>query len=687
MGTGYKTYTVKGIVLSGYLAGIKKSKDVLCPLFEAISNSWESFDLSSIDKTIKVYIKYPQTDLLDNSYGPVEIQIEDNGRGFTKESNERFVNLYNNSKARNNKGIGRIQFIKFFETVLIRSVYEEDGKRFLREIEFSGKKQFVKNNFLVREKLPVETSEEIKTVVKLSDFIDKKDNDLFCSLGLSAIKEAVIEHFIVKGVVESEIPTIVLENNQPESTVITINKEEFPHFDKESTINIPLYSSWNTLSENTAPIELKSFRFNAKKNSIYISSKGEIVEEVKLTSIKSKDKFNGTNFVFVATGQIIDENIADSRDTLTLPHKKDKDLFDKWPNALYEDVVEYLNDSIVALYPEINDSLEKHREMILEISESFCLDPKLVDSLRINVNDSNYDFLEKVYRSESEKNAKLDSSLIETKERIKGLDPREKEFTSKVNSIASDISQLIPQRNKEILSKYVSRRKIVLEMIRGILSKNLACQDVDRNEDEKLLHDILFRQNGDNPIDSNLWVLDDSYLYFQGCSNLRLKDVMLDGKRVFLESIDDLEQEYYLLNVGMKKPDVLLFPADGKCIILEFKNPNVDLSTQISQPKQYASWILSFCTDSFRFDKFYVYLIGESFNFRSVRSADGNFIVSPTFDFAYQMNQTVANISDTPKNDGSLYMEVLKYSSVLERSESRNKAFFDRLYGEVGEKI
>lgn len=686
MGSNYITYTVQGIVLSGYLSGIKKSKDILCPLFEAVSNSWESFDQQSTEKTIRVRIIHAQSDLFNDGYGPTKIQIEDNGRGFTDESNERFVNLHNNTKAKNNKGIGRIQFIKFFESVLIRSVYEKDGKRYLREIEFSGKKDFVKNNYLVREKPPIETDDDIKTVVTLSDFIEKKDSDSFSSLDLATIKESIIEHFIVKGTVESEIPTIILEDNQSDSNSITINKEEFPHFDKETTISVPLYSSWDTLSGISSPIKLKSFRLNAKRNSIFISSKGEIVEEVKLTSIKSKDKFRGTNFVFVATGQIIDDNIADTRDSLILPHKKDKDIFDRWPNAIYEEVVEYLNDSIVELYPEINDSLEKHREMIREIRDSFCLDPQLVEGLRLNVNDSNFVFLEKVYKRESEKLAKLDSDLIDAKERIEGLDPKEKEFSSKVNTIASDISRLIPQRNKELLSKYVSRRKIVLEMIRGVLNKSLVCQEMGRNEDEKLLHDILFKQNGDNPIDSNLWVLDDSYLYFQGCSNLKLKDVVIDGKKVFLDSVDDLEEEYYRLNVGMKKPDVLLFPSEGKCIIIEFKNPNVDLSTQISQPKQYASWILSYCAEPFWFDKFYIYLIGENFNYKSVRAADGNFIISPAFDFAYQINQTVANISDMLRNDGSLYMEVLKFSSVLERSEARNKAFFDRLYNEIEEK-
>ena len=680
MGTGFKSYTVQGIVLSGYLAGIKKSKDILCPLFEAISNSWESFDLKSTERTIRVSINYPKKDLLNNYFGPTEIRIEDNGRGFTDESNERFVTLHDNSKARNNKGIGRLQFIKFFETVFIRSVYEKDGKRFLREIEFSGRKAFIDNGFLVREKPPIETNEEIKTIVKLSDFIDKKDNECFCNIELNVIKEAVIEHFIVKGAVESEIPTIILENNQPDSASVTIKKDEFPQFDKEKTVGIPLYLSPDTPTGNFASIQLRAFRLDAKKNSIFISSKGEIVEEIKLTSIRRKDKFNGTNFVFVASGQVIDENVADSRDSLLFPHKKGDELFTKWPNVFYEDVVEGLNDCIAPLYPEINDSLSRHRAMMQEISDSFCLDPQLVEGIRINVNDSNFVFLEKVYKKESEKLAKLDSDLIETKEQIDELDPRENDFSSKINTITAEMTRLIPRRNKELLSKYVSRRKIVLEMIRGVLSKSLKCQAEERNADEKLLHDLIFRQKSENPIDSNLWVLDDSYLYFQGCSNQRLADVVLDGKKVFQDSIDDLEEEYYLLNTGMKKPDVLLFPSEGKCIILEFKNPNVDLSTQISQPKQYASWILSYCAEPLRFDRFYVYLIGEDFNFKSVRAADGNFNHSPAFDYAYEMNQTVANVSDTPRNDGSLYMEIVKYSSILERSESRNKAFFDRLF-------
>lgn len=111
------------------------------------------------------------------------------------------------------------------------------------------------------------------------------------------------------------------------------------------------------------------------------------------------------------------------------------------------------------------------------------------------------------------------------------------------------------------------------------------------------------------------------------------------------------------------------------------KAPGVDVSDFILQPRKYASWIHSYCNDDFHIDRFYVYLIGDSFDFMDVRASDSRFVVSSAFEYAFCPETPVIDLEEK-RNDGSLYMEIISYTSVLERAIKRNDAFFDNLFEE-----
>lgn len=75
-----------------------------------------------------------------------------------------------------------------------------------------------------------------------------------------------------------------------------------------------------------------------------------------------------------------------------------------------------------------------------------------------------------------------------------------------------------------------------------------------------------------------------------------------------------------------KRPDILLFPDEGKCVIIEFKNPNVNVSDHLTQVNKYASLLLNYSVDDFKIDTYYAYLIGEAIDGNDVQDHDSDFV-------------------------------------------------------------
>lgn len=250
-----------------------------------------------------------------------------------------------------------------------------------------------------------------------------------------------------------------------------------------------------------------------------------------------------------------------------------------------------------------------------------------------------------------------------------------------------NLSAKIPLQNKLALSHYVARRKLIIEMMGLALRSDLIIQNDKkrRKNDEAILHNLILRKNTHNAIeDSNLWILNEDFIYFSGTSDTPLKDVKINGESIFDEDFVR-EEEAYLNSRGKKrllrKPDILLFPDEGRCIIVEFKSPSEDVSEHLSQIDTYASLIRSYSKESFEFLHFYGYLIGENFETKDVMNASGLFKPSLNLDYLIRPVFTVTNHRNYSL-PGNIYTEVLRYSTLLERARLRNSIFIDKLMGE-----
>ena len=140
--------------LKGRLRNTKLAKTHgLFPLFEAVVNSIHSIEERTDDMTegeISVEImRDPQEALQledhENRRGPeavadvIGFKIQDNGVGFTDSNMESFQTLDSDYKMdKGCRGVGRLLWLKAFDSIRIQSTYVEDGKRFTREFVFNS---------------------------------------------------------------------------------------------------------------------------------------------------------------------------------------------------------------------------------------------------------------------------------------------------------------------------------------------------------------------------------------------------------------------------------------------------------------------------------------------------------------------------------------------------------------------
>ena len=103
------------------------------------------------------------------------------------------------------------------------------------------------------------------------------------------------------------------------------------------------------------------------------------------------------------------------------------------------------------------------------------------------------------------------------------------------------------------------------------------------------------------------------------------------------------------------------------------------MAEHLSQIDFYANLIRNYTIDDFQITTFYGYLIGESIEDRDVRGRVSRFEYSYQLDYWFRPSENVHGFDG--RTNGSIYTEVLKYSTLLERAKIRNRIFIDKLEG------
>lgn len=702
-----------GIYYKNELNAIKKSSNPLQPVYEAFSNAWESI----VERFPKEHLRHGKIrmefhyimglfqDDADNRTAALDkIVIIDNGVGINPNSYKRLLTLRDNSKSASNKGTGRIQFAHYFDETTFDSMYsidEHNGKHIVMTL--SKKLAFLQNNAILRKDFEEDvTNNQPYTKVTMTRILDeKKDGKFYGEMSLDNIMTELKHHFLARLCESrSNLPTIELVRYEDgtELDPIYIRQENIPTADKTETVTVR-YSKLdehNKVVETNRSTEFTLMSFVQDKdilpqNSLYYVSNGALAQENAVDGVPKNDSIDGNRYMFLLSGDYFDNVDDDLRGNLHLvkesafKKQNESSLFAE-EELLVDNIVAQTNEKIAEVYPIFSAKREEALRNLDDLQSMFLIDEESVEAFRKKVKSSDSDehILSMIYKTEMEETARRDAALKAEFEKVKALTPDKNEYQQQLKEHVEAFTRLVPLQNRTNLTKYIARRKLVLEIFKTILENEKKNAKKTGSINEDVLHNLIFRQKtgNDDPESSDMWLLNDEYIYFSGTSDMELKQIEIDGKKLLKQNMTDEEEEYLVKaghDGGKRRPDIFLFPKEGRCIIVEFKAPDVDVANHLHQINRYARLINNLSDPSFCFCKYYGYLIGENIDIEEIIDSDSSFEEAPNLGYVFKPYYRIP--AKFNRKDGSLYTEVIKYSDILERAQHRNQIFLDKLDG------
>lgn len=695
---------VDGIYYDGVLRkDVKKHKNQLRPIYEAFTNAFEAIESlgNPKDHTISISI-FKEKNLIDeNVEQVVKITISDSGVGFNDENFNRLMRYKDDRKGPSNRGSGRLQYVHFFKETRFDSLYIDNGVLNKRRFKMSKTSNYMQRNTIIyyegTEKI-IDGNLKIGSNVTFVGFLDKKDKQFYNSISIKKLKSELVSHYLLQFCLRLDgLPNVFIKEyvdgrlKEQES----IDRADLPTVDKSEEFEVSYVrpsKDFDTIikTNNHEKFTLSCFKIDCeilKENGIKLTSKGEIAQNIDFNLLSSSIKIDNFRYLFLLSGEYLDINDGDLRGHVEISTQKqfldevksehgELSIFSYEERVVLDDLISETNENIKTIYPEINEKVEDHNNNIEQLKLLFLLSDEHIRKAKIAPNDSDQKILEKIYQTDMKVSAKQDAQIKAKIDYLEELSPKSKEYKKELIKYVDEFTRSIPLYNRTQLTRYVARRKLVLDLF----EKSLEIRSNSNNKDEELLHNIIFQQKSDKPEDSDMWILNEEYIYFNGASDCSLGDIKYSEESIFKEALSQEELEYRKKQSGdanMRRPDILLFPAEGKCIIIEFKDPKEDISKYLGQINRYASLILNLSKDKFSFNTFYGYLIGEEIDYDSVRDVDSDFKASEHFNYMFRPHKAVAG--KFKRTDGALYTEILKYSTLLKRAKVRNKIFIDKL--------
>lgn len=701
-----------GIYYVNELKHIKRiGHSPMVPIFEAFINSWEAIAKEDIQKgTIEVELystnnslglAQPNEEETDKLLDFEKIIVRDNGSGLNDASFHRIMNLRDDSKNMSNFGTGRVQFLHRFGQTSITSRYKEEGINRKRTVVLSKSEEFLKHNAIVKlvEDEKDENFDRQETTLTFTEPIEEADAKYYAQLSAAKIKEKLTNYFFpLLSENRDKLPCIIIRKyiNGTNPEIETIEAAGIKQVDKTEVVKVNYrrkdQSNNLTTTDKYAEFKIKSYIFTSKETTEHraiLASKGMVAKRLQLTCIGGKLPINNKFYQFFISSNYIDTNDSDTRGELRIFNKKEaaaarvSELIEN-DFIVLDDIAEQVSAKVISLYSDIKNNNNEKYKRIKFLKDTFLIDNESIASIadKISADDDDEKILSSVYKVIMKNNVRNDAKIKKHLDELNGLNPTDSDYHEKMSSLATEIVAATPIQSRNELSRYIAYRKLVLEMFRKVLDGELDEYQKTGKVNEDILHDLIFRKHSDNQMASDLWVLNEEYIYFSGTSDIPLKDIVYNGEKLLDERYLKNEAAIAIAggrNLSLKRPDILLMPEEGKCVIIEFKAPDVDVSQHLTQISTYAAILREGARDGIDLKRFYGYLIGEDIVNRDVIHADSDFEKSEAMDYLFRPSKKVSTEGRYENQPGSLYTEVIKYSSLLKRAQMRNQIFIKKL--------
>lgn len=666
---------------------IPASKNKFQFIYEAIVNALEANNTNDI----QIQILFRFISLRNGSNNQLEqLDIIDNGEGFTDKNYKRFTVLGDASKRKNNRGCGRFQFYHNFENVEITSVYTQNKRKMKRAFSYDSNSLAESMSSNPKD---AQADEKCKTVISLKRYCGKHEeiHSLSISDFVNQLQNDLLLHFYLEKKAGKRISIKIIfeypENKREEKSITNESIREpdqkgeiYIHYEK---LSYPEGKPKFERLEKKETINWAHFKIeDSKGNEVKYCSKNIPVCDARISSeINEACQYSKNRYLTVFYGDVLDreENIKDSVDGFNFPKKEDfkeQDLFhDENKEYLFFDTIENeVKESIPNIYSEVKRQLDNQKESARKIAEEYGINPDYANKIKVNVRDENEKIVKRLYCAQAEKLADNAVKIREIDKSLNSIDPTNNDYEDELVRLAEKRLKLTTEQDREELSKYVIRRSFVTELLRKILDDKLSCQQKKDGkkkpqQKEKIIHDLFFKRKTDTSNLNDLWLLKEDFIYYDGYSNTPLSQIKLEDGECLLndkQSISD-EDDRELLE---RTPDVYLLKDEETCVIIEFKDKNVDLAECTQQPYKYCRLIANHA--KLKIKKFFCYLIGEKL---TEKDLDSHYAKTIRGDMIY-----TSDVEDKNKSPIAKYqLEIIRLSSLEKRAEVRNRIFAKKL--------
>jgi len=704
---------------------VKKSREPLQPVFEAVQNSIESISIAkSRDSKITnphigitfFYSKNP--DLFATGEMELErIEIEDSGEGFSDENLDRFQSLFDTSKNFRNKGTGKLQIFHRFEDIEVKSRYKDD-KGDVVGISFKAT-EYMENGDHTEYK-----NDLLHTIVSLINPHNNTIKEYQSYTDVNRLFLEIIEHFFLSLSLSDFVPKITISVNiggKVESRELQESdyqkpekKGKFSVYKTEPSLDIEP-DEWKK-SDESVEFEWKRFKFSPnyiKKNEVYLCSKNLPVEKRQIPTILKTAPFKDEDgveyfYILAITSSFLDEadRVNDNRTEFTIINKKQwlhtPDLQSKTePQIFMDDIEDEVQIIIVDVFNDLAKLKDKLRDKMNRIVNQFHISAVVQKDAekKIRLNDRDEMILSKFYNSEAKILKNNDVNIQKEYDRLKNLDPRNTDYQEQLSRIANNIITTIPKQNCIQLGSYVARRELVVELLELVIKNELNLQkewqqkkednEKVRTDHESLIHDIVFKRGLTGSF-NDLWLLNEEFSYFKNSySDKKIKTVINSiRKDLNLDEMNDDRLRKMCESFNRKldnelcnECDIAIFPEESSCIIIEFKSHEVEgFGEYDSQIYDYCSLI---CEASERkINQFWGFVIGGNDVEGKPKigrvGLKGNKYTN-TVDGNGKFTNIAISSLDTQEVIGNAYIELCSYDRLVHLARTRNKAFSERL--------
>lgn len=470
--------------------------DVFIPLYEAIVNSMQAIEETKNFKNSFINIKIERDSyrIADYISGIFSIEITDNGIGFVEHNYESFCTSDSDYKVEiGGKGVGRINWLKAFEITYIKSVFEENGKRYERVFSFNIENEI--HDETIRE---VELDTPLETKILLYNL--NQEYRSATELKLKEIAGKIIEHFASYFVIGA-MPQITISD---ETDSYNLNE----YFEKEKFIK----TKDDTVISNNTSFNLRHVFLRAANNTkhkIYICAQNRVVCSYDLTNIKdlpSNFSIDSKKAIYqcYVSGEFLDNDVNSERTYFSnvIFEEEDKNAEPHFELAinLYEIVYNQI-DKFLSNYLE--PMREIRDDSVITYIENYC------PQYRYLIKYASEELQNISYTIATNKD-KLDAELnrLSHKFNLKNNQKVNKTLQDESFNAKNRILQLVAPLTENLRSEYASyliKRNATIEIYERLIALDPTF--------EELVNQFLIINNSYTSDFTNLWIVDESLTF------------------------------------------------------------------------------------------------------------------------------------------------------------------------------